>query len=133
MSRFLDKREQAAEGLFAHDEELRFLAHRRAVRSLASWGAECMGLEADATYKYETNLVAAFVAGASDERLAMRVASDLERAGKPALSTTASTVLAQAIALASDAVHGRVAPDPAPRRPLEPHYHLFDATLSWRD
>lgn len=132
MSRLLDEREHAAEGLFAHDEELRFLARRRAIEALSAWATEAMSVEGEAAAGYETRLVDAFVSGTPEDRILAQVQTDLERAGKPALSTTAATVHAQALAQATDELHGRVAPQPRPAQPAH-HYHPIDASLSWRD
>ena len=131
MSRMLRDREDAAETLFAHDEELRFLARRRAVETLGSWATEAMALTADAAARYQARLVDAFVSGAPEDRLLAQVQTDLERAGKPALSTTAVTFHAQALAQATDTLYGRIAPQPQTARPMH-SYHPLDATLGWR-
>ena len=134
MSGFLDDREHAAENRFAHDEELHFLAHRRAFHTLGTWAAECMELDQPAAQAYSGKIVDAFIGGLRDDQILLTVQNDLEQAGKPALSTTAAAKLAQANAQAIGELTGR-----APQRPLgRPaetvhHAHWIDASLSWRD
>ena len=132
MSTMLRKREEAAEYLFALDEELRFFARRRAVEALGAWATEAMALRGESAARYEARLVDAFVSGAPEERLLAQVQTDLERAGKPALSTTAVIFHAQALAQATDVLHGRIAPQIRAAQPTH-HYHPLDALLSWRD
>ena len=133
MTGLFDEREHAAENLFAHEEELRFLAHRRAILSLGAWAAECMGLSAEAGRHYEAGLVDALVAGTLEERIVAEVQTDLERAGKPALSTTVGTVLSQAIAQATDELQGRAKPRPKDVAVRARHAGTLNAALGWRD
>lgn len=117
MTRLFEEREYAAENLFAHDEELRFLAQRRAMHSLGAWAAECMAMSPEAALDYEGRLVDAFIAGTLESAIVAQVQTDLEHAGKPALSTTAGTVLAQATAAAIEGLRGHKASAP----PTEAH------------
>lgn len=107
MSQFLKDRERAAEGIFVREEELRFLAVRRGLQSLAGWAAEAMGLDKEAAKTYEDALVGDFLSGAPENAVVARVSTDLERAGKPAMSTTVGTTLSQAVAEATLALRGR--------------------------
>ena len=134
MSGFLDDREHAAENLFAHNEERLFLAHRAGVRDLALWAAEAMALKPEQGDAYAGKLVDKLVSGTRDDQILVIVQTDLERAGKPALSTTAGTVLARAVALANDELSGRIPPRPLGRPAAEAHpTHPIGASLSWRD
>lgn len=134
MSGFLDDREHAAENLFAHNEERLFLAHRAGVRDLALWAAEAMALRSDQREAYAGKLIDKLVSGTRDDQILVIVQTDLERAGKPALSTTAGTVFAQAVATASDTLSGRIPPRPLGRPAAEAHHtHPIGASLSWRD
>ena len=134
MSGFLDDREHAAENIFAHTEELRFLAHRRAVQALGAWAAECMELDVPAALAYSGRIVDAFIGGTRQDQILLTVQSDLERAGKPALSMTAAAHLAQATAQAIDELAGRALPRPFGRPVKAVHRtHPIDASLSWRD
>lgn len=135
MTRLFEEREYAAENLFAHDEELRFLAQRRAIHGLGAWAAECMAMNAEAALIYEGKLVDAFVAGTLESAIVAQVQTDLEHAGKPALSTTVGTVLAQATAEAIEDLRGHGAPArptevnaARARRVAAPH-----AFWGWRD
>ena len=134
MSGFLDDREHAAENLYAHEEEIRFLAHRRAIRSLGAWAAECMGFDEAAAQAYSAKVVDAFIGGSREDQILLTIQSDLERAGKPALSTNAATKLAQATAQATDELAGSAPPRPLGRPAKAVHHaHPIDASLSWRD
>ena len=107
-----EQRERAAESAFAHEEESRFVARRRAVQALSDWAARCMGLDAEGTEAYKTKLVDLFAANTLDDRLIARVQTDLERAGKPTMTTQVGTVFSwawRAIAEATDALKGRIA------------------------
>ena len=54
-----DKREQAFEQQFAHDEELKFKAEARRNRLLGLWAADRIGLSGDAADAYAREVVAA--------------------------------------------------------------------------
>ena len=92
-----ERREQAAESVFAHAEETRFLARRAATEAVAGWAADGMGLKDDARVAYVAAIRDRFLAGARDSDIVLRVGSDLERAGKPALATHAEAVYARAV------------------------------------
>jgi hypothetical protein len=106
MSALFEERERAAEFGFAHGEELRFLAKRAAARDLAAWAAENMALDATATVTYADKMVGLLVAGAHEGDLISQVRSDLERAGKPAISNQADIVFARAMADADAKLNG---------------------------
>ena len=134
MSGFLDDREHAAENLFAHNEELLFLARRAGVRELALWVAREMGLEASKTDTYAVTLIDSFVSGVGDKAILTLVRTDLDAAGKAAASAQAAALFSRAVALASDDLSGRVAPKSAERHgaPVA-RTHPIGASLSWRD
>jgi hypothetical protein len=54
-----DKREEAFESKFAHDEELKFKAEARRNRLVGSWAAEKLGLSGAAADTYAKEVVAA--------------------------------------------------------------------------
>ena len=58
-----EKREQAFEAKFIHDEELRFKATARCNKMLGDWAAAQLGLTGDAAASYARGLVAADVEG----------------------------------------------------------------------
>jgi hypothetical protein len=70
-----DKREEAFENQFAHDEELRFRAQARRNRLLGLWVAEQLGLSGDTAVDYARTVVAAGTAGDLD--VVRKVMSDL--------------------------------------------------------
>jgi hypothetical protein len=55
----LDRREQALETEFAHQEELKFRAREMAVRALARWAAVRLGKGGEAVEAYGNELVTA--------------------------------------------------------------------------
>jgi hypothetical protein len=54
-----DKREEAFENKFAHDEELRFKAEARRNRLLGLWAAEKLGITGEAAATYARDVVVA--------------------------------------------------------------------------
>ena len=101
MTRSLDWREPAADTAFTRAEGTRFLARRAGLEALARWAAKNFGFDEPGRVAYVTDIVARFLAGANEMDLILRVRSDLERAGKPALSTHADAVHARAVREAS--------------------------------
>lgn len=88
--------ERAEEAYFVHSNDMRFVARRAGLAALATWAGEGMGWDNAQTAGYVEMIVASFLAGKSADEIVMRVRSDLERSGKPALSTVADDILAQA-------------------------------------
>ena len=107
MAHLFDERERTAENIFVHEEESRFLAHRRGMEAIAVWAADSMGLTPEDRSTYTQRIVDAFVSGTPEDRLVTAIQTDLERAGKPALSTNVGTVLAQAVAEATLTLRGQ--------------------------
>ena len=76
-----DKREEAFEAMFVHDEELRFRAIARRNKLLGQWAANLMDLQgADAT-AYAGTLIAPDFLGSKDDRLILKVVADLKAKG----------------------------------------------------
>ena len=71
-----DQRERAFENLFAHDEELRFLALARRNQLFACWAAEQLGLRASDFRTYVRSFVDGVVRPDSEEALVARVRAD---------------------------------------------------------
>lgn len=76
-----DKREEAFESKFAHDEELQFKATARRNKLLGLWAAEKMGLTGDKAADYAKTVVAADLAEAGDADVIAKVMADLAAAG----------------------------------------------------
>ncbi len=76
-----DKREEAFEHKFAHDEELRFKALARRDKLLGLWAAEKMGLEGDAATTYAASVVVADLEEPGDDDVVAKVQADLMAAG----------------------------------------------------
>ena len=131
------ERERAAEGIYIRDEELRFFASRNGLRTLATWAGESIGLEAADIQAYGQRLVDAFVAGTPEDQIMRSVQTDLERAGKPALSTHVGTVLAQAVAQAAETLRHGPAREPGtppatdPREEWDRHHRNQPHTFGW--
>ena len=71
-----DQRERAFENLFAHDEELRFLALARRNHLFACWAAEHLELRASEFRAYVRSFVDGVVRPQSEEALIARVRAD---------------------------------------------------------
>ena len=78
MSTF-DKREDAFEKKFVHDETLRFRAKARRDKQLALWAAEKLG-RAD-TEAYVAEVIAADLEQAGDEDVFRKIRGDFDAAG----------------------------------------------------
>jgi hypothetical protein len=76
-----DKRKDAFEGKFAHDEELRFKATARRNKLLGLWAAEKLGLSGPAAEKYAADVVASDFEEASDHDVVRKLMTDFT-AGK---------------------------------------------------
>ncbi|HMK78750.1 MAG TPA: DUF1476 domain-containing protein [Xanthobacteraceae bacterium] len=76
-----DKREEAFENKFAHDEELRFKATARRNKMLGLWAAEKLGLSGDAAKSYALDVVMSDFEDTSDHDAFKKVHRDLEKKG----------------------------------------------------
>lgn len=76
-----DKREEAFEKKFAHDEELRFKASARRDKLLGLWAAEKLGLTGDKAAEYATSVVVADLEEAGDEDVFRKIRADFDAAG----------------------------------------------------
>ncbi|HVY87654.1 MAG TPA: DUF1476 domain-containing protein [Hyphomonadaceae bacterium] len=80
MSEF-DKRERAAEGKFALDQELRFKANARRNKLLGLWAAELLGKTGEAASTYAATVVKADFEAPGDEDVFRKVRGDFDKAG----------------------------------------------------
>ena len=71
-----DERERAFENLFAHEEELRFLAVALRNRLLARWAAEQIGLRGESFHEYVRSFARRAVRPESEQALIDQVRSD---------------------------------------------------------
>jgi hypothetical protein len=71
-----DERERAFENLFAHEEELRFLALALRNRLLARWAAEQIGFRGESFHDYVRSFVSRAVRPDSEQALIDQVRSD---------------------------------------------------------
>jgi len=78
-----DKREQAFEGAFGHDEELKFKARARKNKMLGLWAAGLMGKTGDSAETYARDLVMADFEKPGDHDVVHTLMHDLAAAGKP--------------------------------------------------
>jgi hypothetical protein len=76
-----DKREEGFEAKFAHDEEMHFLALARRNKGLATWASTLMGESGATAAAYADTLLTAEYLSGSDDRLVLRVVSDLKAKG----------------------------------------------------
>ena len=80
MSTF-DKREDAYENKFAHDEELQFKAFAKAYRLLGLWAAEKLGKSGAAADDYAKGLVAEVVVKHDSAAIVAQILKDFSGAG----------------------------------------------------
>lgn len=80
MSTF-DKREDAFEAKFAHDEALRFKAQARRNKALGMWAAEKLGLTGAEAEAYALSLIEADLQEAGDEDVYVKVKADFDAKG----------------------------------------------------
>ncbi|WJR74907.1 DUF1476 domain-containing protein [Bradyrhizobium sp. NP1] len=76
-----DKREQAFEAQFVHDEEVRFKAVARSNKLLGNWAAALLGLTGEAAAAYANGLVTAELEHQSGEQTLRAVSKDLAAKG----------------------------------------------------
>jgi hypothetical protein len=77
----LDRRENAFEAEFAHQEELKFRVRERAVKNLAIWAGGRLGKTGDALEAYARDIVAADVSNPNIGATVDRVADALSSKG----------------------------------------------------
>ncbi len=75
-----DKREEAFEQKFAHDEELHFKAAARRDKLLGLWVAEKIGLSGDAAEDYAKSVVVADLEKPGDDDVVGKVLADVAKA-----------------------------------------------------
>jgi len=76
-----DKREEAFEKKFAHDEEMRFKLTARRNRLFGEWVAERLGKSGEAAKAYATEVVLADFEEIGDDDVLRKVRQDLGAAG----------------------------------------------------
>jgi hypothetical protein len=101
MSTF-DKREDAFERKFAHDEELRFKANARRNKLLGLWAAEKLGKTGADADAYARGVIAADLEEAGDEDVFRKIRKDFDAAGVTQsdhqIRRTMDELLSQAVA-----------------------------------
>jgi len=80
MSTF-DKREDAFEKKYVHDEELRFRAEARRNKLMGLWAAEKLGKTGADADAYVVDVMRADVVQASDEDVFQKIRADFDAAG----------------------------------------------------
>jgi hypothetical protein len=76
-----DKREEAFEAKFAHDEESRFKALARRNKLLGAWAAGLMGKKGADAEAYAATLIAPDLIGAGSDKLTLKLVEDLKAQG----------------------------------------------------
>ena len=76
-----DKREEAFEQQFAHDEELRFKATARRNKLLGQWAAEKLGLSGAEAESYAKSVVMADFEEAGDHDVLRKIRKDFDAKG----------------------------------------------------
>lgn len=73
-----DKRQDAFEGKFAHDEQLRFKAEARRNRLLGEWAAEKLGLSGDEATAYYKEVIRSDFDEPGDEDVFRKIRKDFD-------------------------------------------------------
>ena len=110
MTTLFEDRQRAAEYGYVHAEELRFLAVREGVESVARWAAETLGESPEAGADYAAALVGRLVGGADAAELLGVIKRDMEAARRPDLSDEVGPRFSRAVVSASDRLHGTLPP-----------------------
>jgi hypothetical protein len=76
-----DKREEAFEQQFAHDEELRFKATARRNKLLGLWAAEKLGLSGSEAESYAKSVVLSDFEEAADHDVLRKIRTDFDAKG----------------------------------------------------
>jgi hypothetical protein len=76
-----DKRKDAFESKFAHDEQLRFKAEARRNKLLGLWAAGLLGKSGAAAEAYAQEVIAADFEKAGDEDVFAKIRGDFDAAG----------------------------------------------------
>ena len=96
-----DERERAFEGMFAHEQEMRFRALALRNKLLGQWGAEQLGLSGQAAGDYAHEIRSKTVAAGGDEALVVKLRGDLASAGLETsdvqIRTKMTELMAQAV------------------------------------
>jgi hypothetical protein len=97
-----DKREEAFEQQFAHDEELRFKATARRNKLLGLWAAERLGLRGADADSYALSVVMTAVEQDGDRDVAHKITRDFEAKGvsqsEHQISRAMNELMAKAVA-----------------------------------
>jgi hypothetical protein len=75
-----DRREEAFENLFAHDEEMRFRALAHRAKLIGAWAAGLLGKTGAVSAAYVQSVLDGVVADGSDTSLLRRLTDDLSAA-----------------------------------------------------
>jgi hypothetical protein len=104
-----DERERAFENLYAHDEELRFLALARRNRLFAEWAAEQIGFRGKEYEAYVRSFVNCAVLPECEEGLIVRFREDFVANGVETSDERIRVAMMQAAARAAREVRGEPA------------------------
>jgi hypothetical protein len=81
MLRSFEERERAAELIYIHGEEMRFVNHIAGIRAVAAFAIRMLGLDGMTSEAYAQALIAARIEGLKPDALLKRVQADLAADG----------------------------------------------------
>jgi hypothetical protein len=81
MLRPFEERERAAEFIYIHGEEMRFVNHISGIRAVAAFAIRMLGLDGMTSEAYAQTLIAARIDGLKPDALLERVQADLAANG----------------------------------------------------
>jgi hypothetical protein len=100
-----DKREEAFEKRFAHDEDLRFKATARRNKLLGLWAAEKLGLSGDDANTYAKAVVMSDFEEAGDHDVVRKVLADFAEANLSMSEPQVRAVMTEMLGRAVQEVH----------------------------
>ena len=96
-----DKRENAFENKYAHDEEMQFKSVARRNKLVGLWAAELMGISGEAAQEYAKSVIKADFEEAGHEDVVRKLAADLGDKSDP---DTIRAKMAELLSVAQDQI-----------------------------
>lgn len=100
-----DKREEAFEAKFAHDEELKFKATARRNKLLGLWASQKLGFSGERAEEYAKEVVRSDFEEPGDEDVYRKITQDFSNAGLSVAETDIRSEMSSLMHVAVDQIH----------------------------